>query len=226
MQFLWFILIFSCAPKVPGAHTPAPERDISMVASQVATTLPSWEGFASYKTPPRIVVQPTENLTKFDVDTQLATTKLVNGLIQVSGDQFDVIDPETWAKRESKKVEPGLLFLQSDVRSTPTDAGDGRMAVQILVTYRLVEAESALALWASDFQWIKVKGKEGYQSPEMGTEPETDAVADADPNEDAQAAPEAKAEAETEPPEAEAPVEPAASPDDDRPEPSTTDPDE
>lgn len=164
MRNLWFFLAFSCAHKPPGAKTPAASGDVSGVAEQVATALPTWEGFAQYASPPRIVVLPTENHTKFDVDTELATTKLVNGLIRVSGEHFDVIDPVSWAAQEEAPVEPGLLMLQSEVRATPSDEGEGRPAVRVLVTYRLVESDTSRAVWASDFEWTKVKGKAGFEA--------------------------------------------------------------
>lgn len=166
MRILVFCLAFSCAKKAPGATTPAAAGDVSGVALQVAEQLPTWEGFAQYTARPRIVVLPTENHTKFDVDTQLATTKLVNGLIRVSGEQFDVIDPDAWAEQEEPPEDPGILLLQSELRTTATDAGDGTAAVQVLVTYRLVEMQSSRAVWASDFEWTKVKGKAGYSTVE------------------------------------------------------------
>ena len=142
------------------------------VADQVATALPAWEGFTQYSERPRIVVLPTQNHTKFDVDTVLATTKLVNGLIRVSGETFDVIDPQTWAQRTEEGADTqGLLLLQSDLRATPTDDGSGGAAVQVLVTYRLVEADSARAVWASDFEWTKVKGPDGYEAVAEAPDP-------------------------------------------------------
>ena len=159
---LAFFLTWACAPKTPGATTPAASGDVAGVAEDVAMALPAWEGFQVYPSPPQIVVLPTENRTKFDVNTELATTKLVNGLIQVSGEHFEVVDPEIWSARGETPPEAGVLLLHSDVRSQPVAAADGRAAVQILVTYRLVESDTARAVWASDFEWMKVKGKDGY----------------------------------------------------------------
>lgn len=164
MRLLCLLLAFACAAKPPGATTPAASGDVAGVADNVVADLPMWEGFARYETPPKIVVLPTENHTKFKVDTQLATTKLVNGLIRVSGEHFDVVDPETWAARPpDAEPMPGMLMLHSEVRSLPADGGDGRPAVQVLMTYRLVESDTARAVWAADFEWTKVKGKEGYE---------------------------------------------------------------
>ena len=126
---------------------------------------------------------PTENHTKFKFDTKLATAKLVNGLIRNAANRFDVIDPETWAtlaeaaKKAAKEVpaegeEPAmvtaapegeLLMLHSEVRSTST-AADGREAVLVLVTYRLVESGSAKALWAWSTEWTRARGDEGYET--------------------------------------------------------------
>ena len=180
MPVCWIVLALACASKPPGVVTPAAAADVIGVVDQVAEALPAWQGFATYEPRPSIVVMPTENHTKFDVDTTLATTKLVNELIQVSGSQFDVVDPEAWTARQAavaeaeaaatkkKKEEPeaaatSFLLLHSELRTTTTDAGDGRPATHVLVSYRLVEQDTDRAVWASDFEWTRVKGKDGYE---------------------------------------------------------------
>ncbi|MEN0068132.1 MAG: hypothetical protein AAGA48_38765 [Myxococcota bacterium] len=189
MRQLGLLFAIACGPKLPGTTAPASATDLGLVADQVVDQLPAWPGFDEFKAPPHIVVLPTENRTKFDFDTKLATSKLVNGLIGVSGARFDIVDPETWSARQAppKKgapepkpdegqapvadaapsapppPKPMLLLLHSEVQSTGTDSGDGRPAVNVLVTYRLVESDSARAIWAWTEEWTKAKGEQGYE---------------------------------------------------------------
>ena len=175
MHLVGLFLSLACGPKVPGATTPATSADLGAVADQVVAKLPSWPGFSDFAEQPHIVVLPTDNLTKFKFDTHVATAKLVNGLIGGSGGRFDVIDADTWRaqrtppKRSTAAAEapaeeppplessPALLLLHSEVRSTETSSDVGP-AVQILVTYRLVEDASARALWAYTLEWTKARG--------------------------------------------------------------------
>ncbi|MEO0603075.1 MAG: hypothetical protein AAF211_16670 [Myxococcota bacterium] len=197
----YFGLLFAvaCGPKVPGATSPATSSDLGTVAGQVVQQLPAWEGFAGFEEPPHIVVLPTENTTKFKFDSHVATAKLVNGLILRAEGRYDVVDPDTWATLSaapaSKPAAPpaadatddaepmptedaaDVLVLHSAVQSTETASGDGRSAVHVLVTYRLVESDTARALWGWSSEWVKVKGDDGFELlPQAPTAPATPAV--------------------------------------------------
>jgi len=196
MRHLAILLALSCGPKRGGVTTPASSSELGSVADHVVAALPGWRGFATYAPEPRIVVLPTENRTKFRFDTKLATAKLVNGLIRGAGQRFVVIDPEAWAALRAEasaaakaaaaegaeappvSVDQGeLLMLHSEVRTTDATAEDGREAIHVLVTYRLVEAETARALWAWSTEWTRARGEEGFEAvswipPEIASEPE------------------------------------------------------
>jgi len=179
MRHVGLMFVLACGPKIPGATTPATSADLGAVADRVVAELPLWEGFAGFDDAPHVVVLPTDNRTKFKFDSHVATAKLVNGLIRGSRSRFDVIDPETWRVRQAppKKVpaadaappksgtpvpDGDLLLLHSEVRSTRTTA-EGRVAEHVLVTYRLVESDSARALWGYTMEWTKARGDDGFE---------------------------------------------------------------
>ncbi|MEM6926859.1 MAG: hypothetical protein AAF602_08035 [Myxococcota bacterium] len=180
--YVGLLFAVACGPKVPGATSPATSSDLGTVAGQVAQQLPAWEGFAGFAEPPHIVVLPTENTTKFKFDSHVATAKLVNGLILRAEGRYDVVDPDTWATLSAAPADPPaakppedaeasapiedaaeVLVLHSAVQSTETASGDGRSAVHVLVTYRLVESDTARALWGWSSEWVKVKGDDGFE---------------------------------------------------------------
>lgn len=156
------------------AGTGIESQDIVTMADRMARSILSIPQIAQAKRPPRIVLQPILNESRFPINKDLLLTKLETLLIERGGgkvvflarDRWEALQQEAQLKRSGQVKAEGPVaafegadyFLTGKIQSLTTRTSSG-VSDYIHIVFQLIDARTSAIVWAGSYE-VKRQGLE------------------------------------------------------------------